>query len=151
METVLAILTGAMVAGSIFLMLSKNLVRFIFGLVLASNAVYYAGGSNSWDCFDLQLGDSGYQTVDNNLCYYPGASGGEWESGSGALAAWQGASPFDDSSLVADPGYAAPAAGDLAPAAGSSPLVGAGHATASAPRDFHCQTRSDPDIGAFEW
>jgi hypothetical protein len=32
-------LTGAMVAGSIFLMLSKNLVRFIFGLVLASNAV----------------------------------------------------------------------------------------------------------------
>ena len=39
METVLAILTGAMVAGSVFLMLSKNLVRFIFGLVLASNAV----------------------------------------------------------------------------------------------------------------
>jgi len=28
-----------MVAGSVFLMLSKNLVRFIFGLVLASNAV----------------------------------------------------------------------------------------------------------------
>ena len=39
METVLAVLTGAMVAGSVFLMLSKNLVRFIFGLVLASNAV----------------------------------------------------------------------------------------------------------------
>jgi len=39
METVLAILTGTMVAGSVFLMLSKNLVRFIFGLVLASNAV----------------------------------------------------------------------------------------------------------------
>ena len=28
-----------MVAGSVFLRLSKNLVRFIFGLVLASNAV----------------------------------------------------------------------------------------------------------------
>jgi multicomponent Na+:H+ antiporter subunit C len=39
METVLAILTGVMVAGSVFLMLGKNLVRFIFGLVLASNAV----------------------------------------------------------------------------------------------------------------
>jgi multicomponent Na+:H+ antiporter subunit C len=39
METTLACLTGTMVAGSIFLMLSKNLVRFIFGLVLASNAV----------------------------------------------------------------------------------------------------------------
>ncbi len=39
METVLALLTGAIVAGSVFLMLGRNLVRFIFGLVLASNAV----------------------------------------------------------------------------------------------------------------
>jgi len=39
METVLAILSGAMVAGSVFLMLGRNLVRFIFGLVLVSNAV----------------------------------------------------------------------------------------------------------------
>jgi len=39
MEIVLAVLTGGMVAGSVFLMLSKHLVRFIFGLVLASNAV----------------------------------------------------------------------------------------------------------------
>jgi multicomponent Na+:H+ antiporter subunit C len=39
METVLALLSGAMVAGSVYLMLGKNLVRFIFGLVLASNAV----------------------------------------------------------------------------------------------------------------
>jgi multicomponent Na+:H+ antiporter subunit C len=39
METVLAMLTGAMVAGSVFLMLGRNLIRFIFGLVLASNAV----------------------------------------------------------------------------------------------------------------
>ena len=39
MEMLLALLTGAMVAGSVFLMLGKNLIRFIFGLVLASNAV----------------------------------------------------------------------------------------------------------------
>lgn len=39
METALALLTGAMVTGSVYLMLSKCLVRFIFGLVLASNAV----------------------------------------------------------------------------------------------------------------
>jgi multicomponent Na+:H+ antiporter subunit C len=39
METVLALLTGFMVAGSVYMMLSKCLVRFIFGLVLASNAV----------------------------------------------------------------------------------------------------------------
>jgi len=39
METVLALLTGAIVAASVYLMLGRNLVRFIFGLVLASNAV----------------------------------------------------------------------------------------------------------------
>jgi multicomponent Na+:H+ antiporter subunit C len=39
METALAILGGAMIAGSVYLMLDKNLIRFIFGLVLASNAV----------------------------------------------------------------------------------------------------------------
>lgn len=39
METVLALLSGAMVAGSFYLMLGRDLVRFIFGLVLASNAV----------------------------------------------------------------------------------------------------------------
>ncbi len=39
METVLALLTGLMVATSVYLMLSSHLVRFIFGLVLASNAV----------------------------------------------------------------------------------------------------------------
>ena len=39
METILALLAGTMVAGSVYLMLSKHLVRSIFGLVLASNAV----------------------------------------------------------------------------------------------------------------
>lgn len=39
MESALALLTGTMVAASVFLMLGRNLVRFIFGLVLASNAV----------------------------------------------------------------------------------------------------------------
>lgn len=39
MQTVLALMAGVMVAGSVYLMLGRNLVRFIFGLVLASNAV----------------------------------------------------------------------------------------------------------------
>ena len=39
MEMVLALLAGLMVAASVYLMLSSHLVRFIFGLVLASNAV----------------------------------------------------------------------------------------------------------------
>jgi multicomponent Na+:H+ antiporter subunit C len=39
METVFAVLVGAMVTGAIYLMLDRNLIRFIFGLVLISNAV----------------------------------------------------------------------------------------------------------------
>ena len=39
METILAVIAGVMVTGSIYLMLGGNLVRFIFGLVLASNGV----------------------------------------------------------------------------------------------------------------
>ena len=39
MQTALALMAGVMVAGSVYLMLEQNLVRFIFGLVLASNAV----------------------------------------------------------------------------------------------------------------
>lgn len=39
METVLAVLVGIMVAGSIYLMLDRILIRFILGLVLISNAI----------------------------------------------------------------------------------------------------------------
>lgn len=39
METVLAFLCGIMAAASIYLMLSGNILRFIFGLVIATNAV----------------------------------------------------------------------------------------------------------------
>ncbi|MCG6894557.1 MAG: Na+/H+ antiporter subunit C [Desulfobacteraceae bacterium] len=39
MESMLALITGCLVAGSIYLMLSRNLIHFIFGLVLAGNAV----------------------------------------------------------------------------------------------------------------
>jgi multicomponent Na+:H+ antiporter subunit C len=38
-ETACAALTGALVAGGIYLILERNLIRFIFGLVLISNAV----------------------------------------------------------------------------------------------------------------
>lgn len=38
METLLAFLIGIMVAGAIYLMLSGNLLRFLFGLILISNA-----------------------------------------------------------------------------------------------------------------
>jgi multicomponent Na+:H+ antiporter subunit C len=39
MQSLLPLLVGAMVAVSFYLMLCRDLIRFIFGLVLASNAV----------------------------------------------------------------------------------------------------------------
>jgi multicomponent Na+:H+ antiporter subunit C len=48
METVLAIICGCLVAGGIYLLLSQNLVRMLFGLIMLSNAVnlaiFTAGG-----------------------------------------------------------------------------------------------------------
>lgn len=38
MEQVLAIVIGALTAAAVYLMLSRNVVRFLFGLILISNA-----------------------------------------------------------------------------------------------------------------
>lgn len=42
METLLAILSGCLTAAAVWLMLSGNLLRFLFGLLLMSNAVNLA-------------------------------------------------------------------------------------------------------------
>ncbi len=39
METALSVLVGLLVAASVYLMLSRNVLRFLLGLVLLSNAV----------------------------------------------------------------------------------------------------------------
>jgi multicomponent Na+:H+ antiporter subunit C len=39
MQTLCALLAGIMVAASVYLILDRNLIRFIFGLVLAGNAI----------------------------------------------------------------------------------------------------------------
>ncbi len=48
MEIALAILSGSLVAGGIYLLLSQHLVRMLFGLIMLSNAVnliiFTAGG-----------------------------------------------------------------------------------------------------------
>ena len=47
METVLAVLVGVLTAASIYLMLSRNLLRYLFGLVLitsAANLAIFAAG-----------------------------------------------------------------------------------------------------------
>ena len=40
MESVLAVLAGVMITGSVYLILSNNLVRIIFGLVLALSLIH---------------------------------------------------------------------------------------------------------------
>ncbi len=42
MEVVLSVLIGLLVAASVYLMLARNLLRFVFGLVLLSNAANLA-------------------------------------------------------------------------------------------------------------
>ena len=48
METLMAIMVGVLVAAAVYLMLARNVLRFIFGLVLISNAanlvIFAAGG-----------------------------------------------------------------------------------------------------------
>ena len=47
MDAVLALVVGVLVATSVYLMLSRNILRFVFGLVLLSNAanlVIFAAG-----------------------------------------------------------------------------------------------------------
>jgi multicomponent Na+:H+ antiporter subunit C len=39
MQTLCAVLVGVMVAASVYLILGRNLIRFIFGLILAGNAI----------------------------------------------------------------------------------------------------------------
>lgn len=47
MESVLALVVGLMVAASVYLMLERNFLRYLFGLILLSNAanlVIFGGG-----------------------------------------------------------------------------------------------------------
>ena len=48
MEVLIALMTGALVTASVYLMLARNVLRFIFGLVLLSNAanllIFASGG-----------------------------------------------------------------------------------------------------------
>ncbi|GAB5468000.1 MAG: Na+/H+ antiporter subunit C [Rhodospirillales bacterium] len=51
MESVLALLIGLLVAASVYLMLARNVLRFIFGLVLLSNAAnlaIFVAGRLTW-------------------------------------------------------------------------------------------------------
>ncbi|KIT16479.1 Na+/H+ antiporter subunit C [Jannaschia aquimarina] len=48
METLLALMVGALIAAAVYLMLARNVLRFLFGLILISNAanlvIFGSGG-----------------------------------------------------------------------------------------------------------
>jgi len=125
--------------------------------LVVSNAILYAGSGN-WNCFAIDLPATDYQAVDNNQCWFPNASSGEWVDGVGTnpdpLSAWQAASGLGVSSQEADPGFANPAGPgfDLSATNGQVAMVDHGHPTVSAPLAFGGLARdSHPDVGAYEW
>ncbi len=51
METMISIVVGVLVSAGVYLMLSPNFIRFIFGLILVSNAtnlIIFVAGGLSW-------------------------------------------------------------------------------------------------------
>lgn len=121
---------------------------------VVSNAVYYGGTGDGFNCFDMDLAPAAYDAVDHNLCYAPNTSEADWESAVGSLAEWQAATGLDGSSLVADPVFVSIADGayDLRPTSAASPLVDHGHPQQSSAMDLTGQARdASPDIGAYEY
>ena len=120
--------------------------------VIVGNALQSVNGSGSWACLSLDLPASAYSAVDNQVCGYVSGAGREWEEGSGALSAWRTASGFDLVSQATPPGFVGPAALDFSAQSATSPMVGSGHPTRSAPLEFYGFPRSPPpDSGAHEF
>ena len=72
METVLAFLCGILMAASVYLMLSRNLVKFLFGLILNTSAVnllvFNSGGlTRSNAPFLTMAGTPGYSNMANSV------------------------------------------------------------------------------------
>ncbi len=119
---------------------------------VVSNAIYYTGASNSFDCFRADLPTSAYDVFDNNLCYFPNAAGASWTSTYSTLNDWQTNTGFGLNSLNTDPGFTNAAAGDFTAVSSSAAIVDNGHPTASSVTDINGGFRnSPPDIGAHEW
>ncbi len=120
--------------------------------VVVSNAIYYAGTSDNFDCFSVNLSPTAFDAFDYNLCYYPNASGADWSSQDSVLSDWQTNTDFDLNSWNADPGFTNPATGDFTAASGSAPIVDNGHPTLSSVQEINGGFRTPPsDIGAHEW
>jgi hypothetical protein len=120
--------------------------------VIAANAVLSSSSSTSgWSCLDFDLPVTAYYS-DHNLCWDAVDPKGDWEFGSGPLAAWQMKSGLDMHSLNQDPMFknAALTGYDFSAAPGS-PLIGAGDPTHGSSIDIDGMMRSSPpDIGAYQ-
>ena len=120
--------------------------------VVVSNAIYYAGTSDNFDCFSVNLPTAAFDAFDYNLCYYPNASGADWSSQDSTLNDWQTNTGFDLNSWNADPGFTNPAVGDFTAVSASATIVDNGHPTLSSTQDINGGFRTPPsDIGAHEW
>lgn len=119
---------------------------------VVSNAIYYAGAGNNFDCFEAELATTSYDAFDYNLCYYPNASGAAWSSLFSSLSDWQNNTGFDLNSWNVAPGFNNAAVGDFTAVSGSATIVDNGHPTLSSPREIGGGLRdAAPDIGAHEW
>ncbi|MEO1086983.1 MAG: hypothetical protein AAFY88_22335, partial [Acidobacteriota bacterium] len=122
------------------------------GHAVVSNAIYYAGGSSSFNCLDADLPTDAYLDIDHNLCFHPSAPGAEWAHNAGTLLEWRAATGFDIHSGDIDPGFADPVAWDLRPGSEHAATVDSGHPLLSSPEALGGLGRDDqPDCGAFEW
>jgi len=120
--------------------------------IIVSNAIYYNGNSNSFNCFDTDLPDSSYLDIDNNLCYHPNAFSAQWANGIGDLETWQLSSGFDADSETLAPNFSNPAMNQLNPLDGHANTVNSGHLNRSSTFDITGASRDgSPDIGAYEW
>lgn len=70
MESALAVIGGSLVAGGIYLLLSQDLVRMLFGLVMLSNAanlmIFTAGGLNHQRPPLIEAGQTTLTTATSN-------------------------------------------------------------------------------------
>ncbi len=121
-----------------------------------SNVIYYAG-EDSFSCFSYDLWSMLYFEVDNNICYFPNTTSGNWEYTIGDLATWLAYSGLDGNSQVSDPSFVSVTSPnyDLSTSNAASPMIDKGHAYISSPYTIDGITRDtldgSPDIGAYEF
>ena len=119
---------------------------------IVSNAIYYNGNANNFNCFDYDLPVSDYLDIDYNLCYFPNTLNVEWSNNFGTLSQWQLSSGFSQNSTESNPGFTNPALNQFRAENQNSAMINAGHLSLSSMCDHNCTPRDmQPDIGAYEW